>query len=1187
MKNQSFTGFTLSGELSPEQARRLLELIRTDEELFKKININEKKWLDLERSLASIQQEKEGDDIIKSIPDLMVYAGYNQLNMDNMLEGYQILGFNWEYIYVNEVAAKQARYTKQFLEGKSMPEVFPGIRETALFARLKMCMEKGQNDSFVSPFAYPDGSTSWFNLRVHPVPEGLLMLSTDITEIRTTNELLKKSEADYFQLFMKNPQPMWIYNISTLKFLEVNEAAIKHYGYTSEEFRQMSVLDVRPESERQKFMDTFGKKLGGYSLSGEWKHRKKNGEIIDVEISSFDVLFKEEEARHVMIIDITQRKKTEEQIRLSEERFRALVENGHDAILIRNKDFRLTYFSPGTKRMLGYGQEEEPDLDREESYHPDDWGYIQQLKNELLNNPGKAIAASLRRFHKNGNIVCVEGYMTNLLHVPAVKGIISNFIDVTERKKQEASLAKNQLYLEMAQTVGKTGHRIFEWSRGQVEPTVTWSKNLYKLHGLEENASIDAKLLMEMIHPDDRQPVTELIMRAYFSNQPQECDYRITRPDGTMRLLNGKLFPLPEEDGKKIVFGISQDITEKKLAEEKIRQSQNLLAGYFNNTSEAICIIDRKKKILTHNRVFENMCMPVKTGGLLDNYKLETQLQPAFYSILEDKISKALKGETINCDVLVPQREKTEWWSLSVKPVRDNRYSISSIVIVLQNIDEKRCAEEELRISNERYLYMTKATSDAIWDWDVEIDVLYRGDGFKTLFGYNKKDFSGKMADWNKLIHPEDLERVELNYKKLLDEGGDIWLDEYRYKKANGEYAYVIDTGLIIRGSDGKIARMVGAMQDITRRKKEEQRLKMLEAVVMQTSDMVLITEATPSGPEGRKTVYVNDAFCRTTGYSKEEFLGKNPKLLQGALSDKKAIERLKNAISSWSSCEIETVNYSKEKVPYWVEMSIMPITNEKGEYTHWVAVQKNVTERKKKDEEKRQLIKELTKNNKELRQFSYITSHNLRAPLTNLLAIIELTKKFPAENKTLQKLLDGFAKSTYHLNDTLNDLLNILVIKENTNIVNAEVKFSTTCTKTEDSIKTLIEKSGAEIITDFSAIDTIQFNPVYLESIFMNLLINSLRYADPVRKPFIEIRTSIETGQPVMRFSDNGLGMDMNRVRDKIFGLYQKFHHHPESKGIGLYLVHAQVTAMGGSIEVDSKENEGTMFTIKFKPIS
>ena len=171
---------------------------------------------------------------------------------------------------------------------------------------------------------------------------------------------------------------------------------------------------------------------------------------------------------------------------------------------------------------------------------------------------------------------------------------------------------------------------------------------------------------------------------------------------------------------------------------------------------------------------------------------------------------------------------------------------------------------------------------------------------------------------------------------------------------------------------------MVGTMQDITAVKKKEQRLKMLEAVVMQTNDMVLITEAKTERPDGRKTVYVNDAFCRTTGYSQEDFLGKNPKLLQGKM-DKKLF-KTENRIGSWSSCEVETVNYAKTECHYCRDVD-NAITNEKIEYTLGGRSEKCYGT-KEEDDEKKQLIEELTKNNNELRQFSYITSHNLRAPL-------------------------------------------------------------------------------------------------------------------------------------------------------------------------------------------------------------
>jgi signal transduction histidine kinase len=111
-----------------------------------------------------------------------------------------------------------------------------------------------------------------------------------------------------------------------------------------------------------------------------------------------------------------------------------------------------------------------------------------------------------------------------------------------------------------------------------------------------------------------------------------------------------------------------------------------------------------------------------------------------------------------------------------------------------------------------------------------------------------------------------------------------------------------------------------------------------------------------------------------------------------------------------------------------------------------------------------------------------------------------------------------------------------------------------------------------------------VNFNKSYLDSIFLNLITNSIRYADPERKIIIDIKSRItRKGNFQLLFSDNGLGMDMQKVGDEIFGLYKVFHKHPDSKGMGLYLVHSQVTALGGTITVDSKVGVGTTFTITF----
>ena len=127
--------------------------------------------------------------------------------------------------------------------------------------------------------------------------------------------------------------------------------------------------------------------------------------------------------------------------------------------------------------------------------------------------------------------------------------------------------------------------------------------------------------------------------------------------------------------------------------------------------------------------------------------------------------------------------------------------------------------------------------------------------------------------------------------------------------------------------------------------------------------------------------------------------------------------------------------------------------------------------------------------------------------------------------------------------------------------------------------------KNVVKIETDFSASPSVFFSDVYLESIFLNFLTNSIKYAHPTRYPLVKIKTFFDEEEHTkLSYSDNGIGMNMDRVRHKIFGLYQRFHSNSDGKGIGLYLTYSQVTALGGKIDVESEEGMGTTFTITFK---
>ena len=154
---------------------------------------------------------------------------------------------------------------------------------------------------------------------------GLRGTAQDITERKRVEEELHESEEKYRYMFANNPQPMWIYDLETLKFLEINSAALEHYGYSREEFLSMTLKDIRPKEDIDALLKDVELTTKGYNPAGEWRHLKKSGEIINVEIISHIVTFKDRKARHVMVNDITERKQAEQEISKSHNEFRMLA----------------------------------------------------------------------------------------------------------------------------------------------------------------------------------------------------------------------------------------------------------------------------------------------------------------------------------------------------------------------------------------------------------------------------------------------------------------------------------------------------------------------------------------------------------------------------------------------------------------------------------------------------------------------------------------------------------------------------------------------------------------------------------------------------------------------------------------------------------------------------------------------
>lgn len=286
-------------------------------------------------------------------------------------------------------------------------------------------------------------------------------------------------------------------------------------------------------------------------------------------------------------------------------------------------------------------------------------------------------------------------------------------------------------------------------------------------------------------------------------------------------------------------------------------------------------------------------------------------------------------------------------WVQTVLSDLRNEPSIKGIVANSRDVTEQINIRNDVLLSNERYRYVTKATSEAIWDWDIAADTLLWGEGFLKLFGYEAVEVETSADAFNSKIHPEDLDGVKDSLKRLFENKESHWYGEYRLKKSNGDYAFIADKGLVIFDEHGNPIRMVGAMQDVTNKKQEEQRLKLLESVVINTTDSVTIMSVDLTQFPLSQFIYVNDAFLKMTGYSFNEIIGKSPRILEGPRTDQNQISSLVELLLKGLPGEVTVINYKKNREEFWRNLSVTPIADSQGNFNRWISIQRDITEEK------------------------------------------------------------------------------------------------------------------------------------------------------------------------------------------------------------------------------------------------
>jgi signal transduction histidine kinase len=224
----------------------------------------------------------------------------------------------------------------------------------------------------------------------------------------------------------------------------------------------------------------------------------------------------------------------------------------------------------------------------------------------------------------------------------------------------------------------------------------------------------------------------------------------------------------------------------------------------------------------------------------------------------------------------------------------------------------------------------------------------------------------------------------------------------------------------------------------------------------------------------------------------------------------------------------------------------------------------------------------QLIEHNNQLEQFSFITAHNLRAPLARILGlanVLEITNNIEERERLLLMLVS----STRDLDQVIKDLNVILEIKKQTGNL-SKVNLENVFARVTKILEKECEETNATIIHDFNEVQEIEAVAPYVESILYNLISNALKYRHPNRSPVIKITTSKLKDFVCLKVEDNGLGIDLGKHKQNLFNLYRRFHFHMEGKGLGLHLVKTQIMAIGGKIDVESELDKGTTFIVYFK---
>ncbi len=368
-----------------------------------------------------------------------------------------------ELTFANQALATilGAHDLSEILGRKVLDFVHPDFRQKVIERVKNLTVDGLPVPNLEEKFVRLDGTTISVEVTGMPFMEGsrraVQLVIRDVSDRVKAERELKHSEIRYRSLFENSPLPMWVYDVESLKFLAVNDAAVDMYGYTKEEFLSMTIMEIRSKRERERLLNVIEEHHKTSSIDGgTWKHKRKDGSTVFVEVSTHALIWDRHNGRMVLVNDVTQRLKAERELKKSEERFRSIIEDGSDAIVLVDKKAKILYAAPSLPRVTGYDVSDVIGKNVASLIHPGDYEYIRARFLKLTSGPREVMSSEFRLLNKYGEWRWYEGTAKNLLSSSHVNAVVLNFRDITERKTNEEQIRRLAFYDQLTGLPNRT-----------------------------------------------------------------------------------------------------------------------------------------------------------------------------------------------------------------------------------------------------------------------------------------------------------------------------------------------------------------------------------------------------------------------------------------------------------------------------------------------------------------------------------------------------------------------------------------------------------------------------------------------------------------------------------------------------------------------------------------------------------